>query len=114
MAQVATGLNLTERAAKKLKQLLDAEGKSPAEYGLRVGVKGGGCSGLMYVLDLDKAAPNDYVFEDQGVKIVVDGKSVMFVRGSVVDYEESLMGAGFKVQNPLEKGKCGCGHSFNT
>lgn len=114
MSQVATGLGLTERAADKLRKLLAAEGKNPAEYGLRVGVKGGGCSGLMYVLDLDRPKPNDFVFEDRGVKIVVDGKSVMFLRGSVVDYEESLMGAGFKVQNPMEKGKCGCGHSFTT
>jgi iron-sulfur cluster assembly protein len=111
---VATGLNLTERAAGKLRQLLAAEGKNPAEYGLRVGVKGGGCSGLMYVLDLDAPKPDDFIFEDQGVKIVVDGKSVMFLRGSVVDYEESLMGAGFKVRNPMEKGQCGCGHSFTT
>lgn len=114
MSHVATGVSLTERAADKLRKLLAAEGKNPVEYGLRVGVKGGGCSGLMYVLDLDAAKPNDFVFEDHGVKIIVDGKSVMFLRGSIVDYEESLMGAGFKVQNPMEKGKCGCGHSFTT
>jgi len=114
MAQVATGLNLTEGAASKLKQLLKAENKTLEQYGLRIGVKGGGCSGLMYVLDLDAAKPNDLVFEDRGVKIFVDGKSIMFLRGSVIDYVESMMGAGFKVQNPMEKGKCGCGESFTT
>jgi len=112
--ETATGLSLTEKAAEKLRQLLVAEKKSPEEYGLRIGVKGGGCSGFMYVLDLAKKQEKDFDFEERGVRIFVDGKSIMFLRGSVVDYEETLMGAGFKVRNPLEKGKCGCGESFNV
>lgn len=110
----ATGLTLTEKAVQKLRSLLQAEGKSPERHGLRVGVKAGGCSGLSYVLDIDMPKPNDNVFETEGIKLFVDPKSIMFLRGSVVDYVESLMGAGFKIRNPLEKSRCGCGESFAT
>jgi iron-sulfur cluster assembly protein len=111
---VGTGISLTERSAAKIKGLLEAEKKDPAEYGLRVGVIGGGCSGFQYMLDFDKKRENDQVFETHGVKVIVDPKSLMFMRGSVVEYEETLMGAGFKIQNPNVKGSCGCGSSFSV
>lgn len=109
---VTTGLTMTDAAAAKLREILKAREKDPAEYGLRVAVKGGGCSGFMYVLDLDRKKQDDHVFEDRGTMILVDPKSILFLRGAEIDYQESLMGAGFKVRNPNEKSRCGCGESF--
>ncbi len=106
-------ITITENAATKVKELLEKEKKGP-EFGLRVGVQGGGCSGLMYVLDLDTQRADDSVLEEYGVRVFVDGKSLLYISGSQVDYEDGLMGSGFKVRNPNEKGSCGCGHSFET
>lgn len=108
-----TGVTLTEKAAQKLLEFMKAESKDPANYGLRVGVIGGGCSGFQYMLDFDTKREGDFEFESNGARIYVDGRSVMFVRGSVVDYSETLMGAGFQVQNPNVKGSCGCGSSVS-
>lgn len=111
---VGTGVTLTPKAASKLLELMGMEKKDPQAYGLRVGVIGGGCSGFQYMLDFDTKREGDFVFESSGAQIFVDGKSIMFLRGSVVDYAETLMGAGFQVQNPNVKGSCGCGSSFNV
>lgn len=111
---IATGLTMTEAAAKKLREILDSSGKSPEDHGLRVAIQGGGCSGFMYKLDLDQKKDNDNVFEEHGLKMFVDPKSIMFLRGSCVDFQESLMGAGFKIQNPNEQSRCGCGESFQV
>jgi iron-sulfur cluster assembly protein len=101
---------LTENAIKKLKQLLPAENKK----GLRVKVKKGGCSGLSYVFSLeDDVHDDDVTFEYEGVKVFVDKESFEKVKGSEIDYKDSLQGAGFKVQNPNAKANCGCGKSFN-
>lgn len=110
MADVMT---ITDVAARKLKELLAAEQKGP-ELGLRVGVQGGGCSGLQYFLELDGARPDDAVVEKDGVKLLVDPKSATYVRGSQVDFVESLHDSGFRLTNPNAKGTCGCGHSFQT
>ena len=103
-------LNLTENAASKVKKMLEKENKK--DYGLRVGVISGGCSGYMYEIALEKIPKeNDNVFEDKGVKIFVNPESVAFMKGSSVDYVESLQNSGFKVKNPNVKRSCGCGHS---
>ena len=82
--------------------------------GLRVGVRGGGCSGFQYQLAFDEQRESDVVFESHGLKLLVDGESLQFVRGSTIDYEESLQGAGFKVDNPNVVAACGCGSSFRV
>ena len=82
--------------------------------GLRVGVRGGGCSGFQYALAFDNLRDGDEIFEDHGLKILVDRPSLPYVRGAVVDYVESLQGAGFKVDNPNVIAACGCGSSFRV
>jgi iron-sulfur cluster assembly protein len=106
---------VTEQAALKLKELLAQEQKGP-EYGLRVGVQGGGCSGLSYFMDFDTQKPNDRIFEDAGktVHVFIDPKSLLYISGSSLDFTEGLMGSGFAIKNPMQKGGCGCGHSFNV
>lgn len=115
-----TGIHLTEGAASQIKQILEKDGY-PATMYLFVGVKGGGCSGLQYVLDLrDEAqAPigeSDEVMESQGITVVSDLKSYVVgnLSGTTIDYEESLMGAGFRFHNPNAKHSCGCGSSYSA
>jgi iron-sulfur cluster assembly protein len=106
-------IHLTEAAAETVRNLLVQ--KEVPDYGLRIFVSGGGCSGLQYGMALDAAAgDNDMVFEDAGVKVFVDSISMMYLSGSVVDYEDSLMGGGFRIDNPNAVSSCGCGHSFKT
>ena len=107
-------ITLTEKAATKVKDLLAQQGATETS-GLRVKVVGGGCSGLSYSLDLEeKAGPGDKVFESQGIKIYLDPKSALFVSGTEIDFQESIMGAGFAFKNPMAKGTCGCGTSFTA
>ena len=80
--------------------------------GLRVGVRGGGCSGFQYALALDERKEDDQVFEYEGIPVIVDPASLSYVDGSEVDYTESLMGSGFEVHNPNVVASCGCGSSF--
>lgn len=106
-------VTLTDKAADKLRKLLEHEGK--AGYGLRLKVVGGGCSGMSYAMDFEaQPAPADKVYEDHGVKVFVDPQSDQYVGGSIVDYTEALTGAGFTIKNPNAKGSCGCGHSFTV
>ena len=107
---------IADKAAEKLRELMLAEKKDPAEFGLRLGVQGGGCSGLSYFMDFDTAKEDDKVFTHPaaGVKVLVDPKSILHLSGSVLDYSEGLMGAGFSIKNPNVKGSCGCGSSFST
>lgn len=103
-------VSLTEKAASKVKILLEKENKK--DYGLRVGVVPGGCSGYMYDIGLEKSPKeNDIVMEDKGVKIFMNPVSVEFMKGSTIDYIESLQNSGFKINNPNVKTSCGCGHS---
>jgi iron-sulfur cluster assembly protein len=109
-------IGISDKAAEKLKGLMEAEKKDPAVFGLRLGVQGGGCSGLTYFMDFDEQKPDDKVFTHPvaGVRVLVDPKSILYISGSILDYTEGLMGAGFAIKNPNVKGTCGCGHSFQT
>jgi iron-sulfur cluster assembly accessory protein len=106
-------LSLTDAAASKLRELTAAEA-SP-EIGLRVYVYSGGCSGFKYGMMIEDApTPEDKMLEANGVKVYVDGKSIDLLRGSQIDYVDTLMGAGFTVNNPNAVAACGCGSSFRT
>jgi iron-sulfur cluster assembly protein len=109
---VIAGVSITERAAEKIKQLQAAENKD--SQGLRLKVVGGGCSGLQYKMDLDLQKPGDRVFEQDGAKVLVDMKSLLYLNGTELDYKEELMQSGFVFQNPNVKRSCGCGTSFTV
>ena len=105
-------ISVTEKAKTRIHELLTAEGK-PAESAVRVSVKGGGCSGLMYDLGFDtEIKPADQVFEDKGVKILVDKKSLLYLLGTTLDFSDGLNGKGFQFINPNATRTCGCGESF--
>ena len=102
---------LTEKAANKVKALLEKENKQG--YGLRVGVVPGGCSSYMYDIGLEKEPKNDdVVIEEKGVKVFINPASIEFMKGSTVDYIDALTNAGFKINNPNATKNCGCGESF--
>ncbi|MCB9639305.1 MAG: iron-sulfur cluster insertion protein ErpA [Myxococcales bacterium] len=106
-------LTVTDRAAQKVRNLLEQQHKDLGEYGLRVYIEGGGCAGFQYKFDLDnKKRDGDHVFEFNGVRVFMDKKSALYLAGSEVDYEETLMQSGFKVSNPNAASSCGCGVSF--
>ena len=108
-------IHLTERAAKKILQLLAKDGVPADQGGLRVGVQGGGCSGLSYAMRLDtQARDRDKVFEEFGARIFVDPKSLLYLNGTTLEYEETLMRQGFVFQNPNAARNCGCGSSFTA
>jgi iron-sulfur cluster assembly protein len=105
-------ITITTRAASEVKRIV-AEQKLPAVTALRVGVKGGGCSGFSYSLGFDdQVAETDQIYEAEGIKIVCDPKSFLYLNGTQLDFEESLMGRGFKFGNPNAAKTCGCGESF--
>lgn len=107
-------ITLTEKAATKVKDLIQQQ-NAPATAGLRVRVVGGGCSGLSYQLAVDpQAGSGDKVYESHGVKVFLDPKSALFVAGTEIDWQESIMGAAFAFRNPMAKGSCGCGSSFTA
>ena len=106
----AVRISITEKAAEKVKVAMEKQGRSDA--GLRLYVSGGGCSGFQYGLAFDKKNDDDNVIESHGVKVLVDQESAKYLDGSEIDYEESVMGEGFKVNNPNATETCGCGHSF--
>lgn len=106
-------ITLTEVAAGKVKDLLTQRGTP--EIGLRIGVKGGGCSGNSYFMEFcDAESPGDETLEVHGVKLIVDLKSMVLLGGTEIDYVEGLMGAGFKFNNPNVKHSCACGESFSA
>jgi iron-sulfur cluster assembly protein len=107
-------ISITDKGAEKVREFLEAQQADVALAGLRVGVRGGGCSGFQYQLAFDEQRDSDIVFEDHGLKLLVDHESLQFVSGSVIDYQESLQGAGFKVENPNVVAACGCGSSFRV
>ena len=105
-------ITLTQPAADRVRNFLDARGKG---VGLRLGVKTTGCSGMAYVLEfVDDIEDSDLVFEDHGVKVVVDRKSLVYIDGTELDYTREGLNEGFKFNNPNEKGQCGCGESFTV
>jgi len=104
---------LTERAAKKVGQLLEAENATKPVNALRVGVRGGGCSGMQYFMEFtNELEDGDHVFETAGVKYYVDDRSLAVLNGGSLDFASSLRESGFKWLNPNEKKSCGCGESF--
>ncbi|ABG05686.1 HesB/YadR/YfhF [Rubrobacter xylanophilus DSM 9941] len=104
-------VSITDKAAEKVRALMEQEGEE--DLALRIGVRPGGCSGFQYSIYFDdEVAEDDEVFETKGVKILVDAMSVPYLMGSEFDWQESLMGAGFVVNNPNVQGSCGCGGSF--
>jgi iron-sulfur cluster assembly protein len=107
-------INITEKAKEHVSGLRLKEGYDE-NYNIRVSVKGGGCSGLMYDLDFDnKINPADQIFEDKGVKILVDKKSLLYLLGTTLDFSDGLNGKGFQFINPNATRTCGCGESFGV
>jgi iron-sulfur cluster assembly accessory protein len=103
-------LTLTPTAIQKVKTILAERGE---EAGLRIAVIGGGCSGFQYQMTLDKEANvDDQVIEQDGLRVFIDARSLLYLNGTRIDYVESLTGSGFKFENPNAKGSCGCGESF--
>ncbi|HMD44006.1 MAG TPA: iron-sulfur cluster assembly accessory protein [Candidatus Acidoferrum sp.] len=108
-------VHISQKAAEKILALLAKEGVSPEVGGLRVGVQGGGCSGLSYAMRLDtRARDRDKVFEEFGARIFVDPKSLLYLNGTILEYEDTLMRQGFVFQNPNAARSCGCGSSFTA
>ncbi len=105
---------LTEKAANQVKKL-KAENNIPEHHGLRLGVKGGGCSGMTYVLAFDeKPRENDKIMEQHGITMFIDPKSLFFLSGTVLDFSDGLNGKGFVFNNPQATRTCGCGQSFGV
>src|SRR5262249_22985713 len=104
-------IEVTESAAREIKRLSEKREKAPK--GLRVGIRGGGCTGFSYLFEWSDAdpRPEDQIFEKDGVKVFVDPKSMKFLDGMTLDFVTSMMGHGFKFQNPNVKSTCGCGES---
>ena len=107
-------ITLTDNGADKVREFLSAQEAVAETAGLRVGVRGGGCSGFQYALAFDEQRDGDTVFEDKGIRLLVDTPSLPYVRGSVIDFVDGLQGAGFKVDNPNVVAACGCGSSFRV
>ena len=107
-------ITLTDKGAEKVREFLEAQSAVAETAGLRVGVRGGGCSGFQYALAFDEQRAGDSVFEDKGIRLLVDSQSIPYVQGSTIDFVEGLQGAGFKVDNPNVIAACGCGSSFRV
>lgn len=106
-------MSLTEQAAKQVKELLKQRGKP--SLGIRIGVKAGGCSGLKYFIEYaDEKQPYDELISEQDVTILIDPKALMYLLGTQMDFVSEQFKSGFIFTNPNEKGKCGCGSSFNV
>lgn len=107
-------ITITDKGAEKVREFLASQNADVQTAGLRVGVRGGGCSGFQYHLAFDNQSDDDAVFEDHGLKLLCDRQSLPYVAGSVIDYVDSLQGAGFQVNNPNVVAACGCGSSFRV
>ena len=106
-------ITLSDAALKEVKRLINVQGIE--EGGLRLGVKGGGCSGLSYTINFDeKIGQYDQVYEFDGVKVIVDAKSAIYLQGTQLDFQKDLMGGNFKFVNPNANKTCGCGESFSA
>ena len=107
-------VRVTETAAGKIRELMDRDGRSE-DHGLRLKVIGGGCSGFQYQLDFDETTrTDDSVIEAYGIRVFIDMKSALFLTGTELDYDDGLMGTGFRFNNPNAKNQCGCGESFSV
>jgi iron-sulfur cluster assembly protein len=109
------GIQVTERALKRIRVAMAKEGVSPTEGGLRLGIQGGGCSGLSYSIRFDsQPRERDRVYNFEDVRVFVDPKSFIYLHGMILDYEETLMRQGFNFINPHSTKSCGCGSSFSA
>jgi iron-sulfur cluster assembly protein len=109
------GIDVTERALVRIRAAMTKEGISPEQGGLRLGVQGGGCSGLSYNIRFDtQARERDRIFDFGGVRVFVDPKSFIYLHGMTLDYQETLMQQGFVFVNPNASKSCGCGSSFSA
>lgn len=106
-------IGLTEKALVEVRNIMQ-EKNVPAEYGLRIGVQGGGCSGMSYLLGFDKAKDTDEVYNLDGLSLIMDKKHAMYVLGMEVDFQDGLNARGFVFNNPQAKSTCGCGSSFSA
>ncbi len=114
-AETSSGLILTETAAKEIQKIIKDQELDASKIRLRVGVKGGGCSGFSYLLDLTEVQKDtDEVFDMHGIKVIVDPKSLLYLNGVTVDFRDEIMGRGFVFNNPNATGTCGCGSSFSA
>ncbi len=113
-AQLESEITITEKAISEIKKIME-ENAVPAEYGLRIGVKGGGCSGYTYSLGFDpETREGDTIIEQNGIRLFVDGKSLFYLSGTQLDYSSGLNGKGFIFNNPNATKTCGCGESFSV
>ncbi len=114
-APAPKGVEVTPRAIERIRAAMAKEGISPAEGGLRLGVQGGGCSGLSYNIRFDtQPRDRDRIFQFEDVRVFIDPKSFLYLSGMVLDYEETLMRRGFNFINPNSTKSCGCGSSFSA
>jgi len=108
-------ITLTESAADRIRSLIGGQGFTPEEYGVRLFVQAGGCSGFMYGMALESAPhESDTVYESQGLRVILDEASLPYLRGTTVAYDGDLLSGGFRFENPNSIGSCGCGNSFRT
>jgi iron-sulfur cluster assembly protein len=114
-AKPGRGVQVTERAATEIRRVI-AEHGLPADCAVRIGAKGGGCSGFTYVLDFDQNGPTEFdlVFEQHGIVVVIDKKSEFFMGGTILDFNDGLLDRGFVFKNPQASSTCGCGTSFSA
>jgi len=114
-APAQKGIQVTERAVKRIRTAMAKEGVSPTEGGLRLGITGGGCSGLSYNIRFDtQPRERDRIYQFDDVRVFVDPKSFIYLSGMILDYEETLMRQGFNFINPNSSRSCGCGSSFSA
>jgi iron-sulfur cluster assembly protein len=108
-------VNVTAKAAEQIKKQVAARPGATAQSGIRLGIKGGGCSGLSYVIEYcDTPRARDHLFEVDGAKVYVDPKSLIYLNGTTFDYVETFQQRGFKFVNPQMRSECGCGESFSV
>lgn len=112
----AAVIAITERAAKEVMRVIEENKFSQDNTWVRIGAKGGGCSGLTYVLDFDEAGPTEFdlTYEQHGVRMIIDKKSSFFMMGTELDFNDGLLDRGFVFRNPEATGSCGCGTSFSV
>jgi iron-sulfur cluster assembly protein len=112
---VASTVILSESAAREIRTIIQQQELDADKIRLRVGVKGGGCSGFSYLLDLTETQKDtDEVFEQHGIKVIVDPKSLLYLSGTTIDFKDEIMGRGFVFNNPNATTTCGCGSSFSA
>jgi iron-sulfur cluster assembly accessory protein len=104
-------IQITENAARQIKTLLD-DSEDNKGKALRVYIEAGGCSGMQYGMTFDEKKADDHVYSQNGVEVIMDSQSLDYLKGSMIDYVDSIQGSGFRIQNPNAKTSCGCGKSF--